>query len=298
MNALYQRVSRPVRKGLSPKGVELIEAPCHLTRQFHVRDLVLAYRNKQLALGFWQVGRGAVNQNVGRLQQWISEKTIGAEVLVLEVLALLLVAGHPLQPSQRSDHAEQQVQLGVLQHVRLDEQRAALGIEAGREVVDHDLKRVLLDAARVGVVGGESVPIGNEEKAVILVLQAYPVAQRADIIAEVQLSGRSHAAEYAALFGWQRHQSPNRNPLKKCKTGYMKAPSTPPPKNMRITNPHMPMLSYTRNAPCERKCRMTWLPSSGGIGMRLKTPSRTLITMAAYNSAPMGTMAPASVGMI
>ena len=85
--------------------------------------------------------------------------------------------------------------------MRLDEQRAALGIEAGREVVDHDLQRVLLDAARVGVVGGQRVPVGNEEEAVVLVLQAHPIAQRADIIAQVQLSGRSHAAQDAAFFG-------------------------------------------------------------------------------------------------
>src|ERR1019366_2605092 len=109
--------------------IELVEAPCNFARQLDVRHLVFADGNK-IRL---------INQNVGRLQQRISQKTIGAEVLVLEVLALLLVAGHALQPSQRSDHAEQQVQLGVLQHVRLDEQRAALRIKPGREVVDHDL---------------------------------------------------------------------------------------------------------------------------------------------------------------
>src|ERR1035437_4087003 len=99
--------------------VELVEPPRNFARQLHVWHLIFTDRN---------VVR-LVQQDVGRLQQGISEKTIRPEVLVLEVLALLLVAGHTLQPSQRSDHAEQQVQLGVLQNVRLDEQRAALGIE-------------------------------------------------------------------------------------------------------------------------------------------------------------------------
>src|SRR5664279_1642154 len=114
--------------------IELVEPPRNFARQLHVWHLIFT-DGDEVRL---------VQQDVGRLQQWISEKAIGAEVLVPEVLALLLVAGHALQPSQRRDHAEQQVQLGVLQHVRLDEQRAALGIEPGRKVVDHDLKRCLL----------------------------------------------------------------------------------------------------------------------------------------------------------
>ena len=93
--------------------------------------------------------------------------------------------------------------------MRLDEQRAALRIEPRREIVKYDLQRVLLDAARVGVIGGQCVPISNEEKAVVLVLQAHPVAQRADIIAEVYLAGGSHAAQDAAFLGWVRvgHQN-------------------------------------------------------------------------------------------
>ncbi len=39
-------------------------------------------------------------KNVRRLQQRISEKSVGPEVLVLDVLALLFVAGHALQPTQ------------------------------------------------------------------------------------------------------------------------------------------------------------------------------------------------------
>ncbi len=77
--------------------------------------------------------------------------------------------------------------------------RAALGIEAGGEVVEDHLKRVLLHHARVGVVGGQRVPVGDEEEAVVLVLQVDPVAQGADVVAEVQLAGGSHAAQHAAF---------------------------------------------------------------------------------------------------
>ena len=72
--------------------------------------------------------------------------------------------------------------------------RAALGIETRGKVIDHDLKRVLLDAAGVGVIRGQGVPVGDEKEAVVLVLQAHPVAQGADVVAEVELSGGTHAA--------------------------------------------------------------------------------------------------------
>ena len=129
----------------------------------------------------------------------ISEKTVRAQIFVLQILALLLVAGHTFQPAQRRDHAEQQVQLGVLRHVRLDEQRAALGIEARRQVVEDDFQRVLLDAAGVGVVGGQRVPVGDEEEALVVILQAHPIAQRPHVVAEVQFAGGSHAAQNAAF---------------------------------------------------------------------------------------------------
>ncbi len=64
-----------------------------------------------------------------------------------------------------------------------------------------------LTLLRVGVVGGQRVPIGDKEKAVILVLQAHPIAQCPDVIAEVQLSGGSHAAQDAAFFDGIRHQN-------------------------------------------------------------------------------------------
>ena len=60
----------------------------------------------------------------------------------------------------------------MLRHVRLDEQRAALGIEPGGEPVEHHLEGILLHAARVGVVGGQRVPVGDEEEALVVVLQA------------------------------------------------------------------------------------------------------------------------------
>ena len=57
---------------------------------------------------------------------------------------------------------------------------------------------------RIGVVGGEGVPIGDEVEAFVLriVLQANPILQCAEVVADVQASGGTHAAEDAlAVFG-------------------------------------------------------------------------------------------------
>ena len=76
------------------------------------------------------------------------------------------------------------------------------GSRPGRQVVDHDFERILLDVAGVGVIRGERVPISDEKEAIVFVLQLDPIAQGPDIIAEVQFAGRTHAAQDAAFLAW------------------------------------------------------------------------------------------------
>ena len=71
---------------------------------------------------------------------------------------------------------------------------ALVGIETCGQIIDHDLQRVLLDVSRVGVIRGKRVPVGDKEKAVVIVLQAHPVAQSTDIVSQVHFAGRAHAA--------------------------------------------------------------------------------------------------------
>ncbi len=52
---------------------------------------------------------------------------------------LVLVARHALQPAQRRDHRQQQVQFGVLRHLRLHEQRGDAGIQSRGQPVDEHL---------------------------------------------------------------------------------------------------------------------------------------------------------------
>ena len=56
-------------------------------------------------------------------------------------------------------------------------------------------ERVFGDGRRIGVIAGEGVPVGDEVEAVIggIVLQADPVLQRAEVVADVKTSGGAHA---------------------------------------------------------------------------------------------------------
>ena len=96
-------------------AVDGIEAPGDLARDLDVGDLVLADRHVHRP----------VQQDVRALQQRIAEEAVGREVLLLQLLLLVLVGRHALEPAERRDHRQQQVQFGVLRHARLDEKRRA-----------------------------------------------------------------------------------------------------------------------------------------------------------------------------
>ena len=44
-------------------------------------------------------------------------------------------------------------------------------------------------------MGGERVPVGDEEQARMLVLQLHPVLQHAVVVAEMQCAGRAHPGQ-------------------------------------------------------------------------------------------------------
>ncbi len=172
-------------------AIDEIEAPRDLARDLDVCDLVLAHGHVHRP----------VQQDVRALQQRIAEEAVGGEVLVLQLLLLVLVRRDALEPAERRDHRQQQVQFGVLRHARLDEERRHGRIESRGQPVDHDLPREVLDLAGVLVAGRECVVVGYEEIAVVFVLQLRPVPQRAVIIAEVQAAGRTHPREHAPRGG-------------------------------------------------------------------------------------------------
>ena len=86
------------------------------------------------------------------------------------------------------------MQFRVRRDVRLDEHYAFPGIEPRRQPIQQHFDRVFFQSRRVGVVGRQRMPVGDEEEALVLVLHVDPVFERADVVAQVKFAGRAHAA--------------------------------------------------------------------------------------------------------
>ena len=127
----------------------------------------------------------------------IAEEAVGREILVGELLLLVLVARHALEPGYGRNHRKQQVKLGVLGHMGLYEEYGLRRVDAGCQPVDGHFPYVLLHDFRRVVVRGERMPVGHEVQALELVLQPDPVLEDAVIVAQVQGPGRAHAGKNA-----------------------------------------------------------------------------------------------------
>ena len=126
-----------------------------------MRYLILADRHEKLC------SRLAINHDVGALQNGIAEETVVVQVLVLDAFQRFFVRGIALQPAECRHHGQQQMQLRVFRNDRLLENYALCRIESRRQVIDHDLQRVLRNRGRVRVIARQRMPIRDEVKAVI-----------------------------------------------------------------------------------------------------------------------------------
>ena len=93
-------------------------------------------------------------------------------------------------------------QFRVLRHPAFDDEAGPFRIEADREPVERHFPDSVANARKVLRVIGELV-VGDQEVAVIFILQLEPVFESAGVMAEVQRPGRSNAGENAFSGGWQ-----------------------------------------------------------------------------------------------
>src|SRR5207302_5129270 len=75
--------------------------------------------------------------------------------------------------------------------------RAPRGIDADAEIIEHEVVDVLLDLPGPVGAGREDVVIGDQEEALVLLLQPQAVLQRSHIVAQVELAGRAVSGEEA-----------------------------------------------------------------------------------------------------
>ena len=93
----------------------------------------------------------------------------------MKFLLLVLVGRYSLQPSQRRNHRQHQMQFRMLRHLALHEHRCRTGIHPGCQPIDNGFEGVLIDGFRMFVVGGQGMIIRHKEEALILVLQLHPI---------------------------------------------------------------------------------------------------------------------------
>ena len=130
-------------------------------------------------------------------KQRIAEKAVGVDVVVLNIFELLFVRGHALQPTERRDHGKEQVQFRVFGQARLDKERGLGGVEpAGQPVRDH-LPGVLAQVERIFVARRQHVPVGDEVKAVVFILQLHPILESAHQVAQMEFARGPHTTQNA-----------------------------------------------------------------------------------------------------
>src|SRR5271154_5466878 len=109
------------------------------------------------------------------------------------------------------------MQFRVLGYLRLDEQRGNTRIEACGQPIDRHAPGVLLELRGVLIARGQGMPIGNEEVALVLILQFDPILQRTVKISQMQLSGWAHARQHASILCGSTHaEGPTHKALMSC----------------------------------------------------------------------------------
>ncbi len=78
---------------------------------------------------------------------------------------------------------------------RLQDERHAVGVEADREVIEHDLERVDLEDLGVVEMVGQRLDVGDEDERVVFELQFDAAGEAADVMAQVKRPGRAVAGQ-------------------------------------------------------------------------------------------------------
>ena len=142
-------------------------------------------------------GVGLVEQDVRRLQHGIGVETRAGLLAVLARLDLEL--RHAVQPTHRRHTVENPRQLGVLVHMRLDEERAALRVHATGE--ERRGEPADADAQLGGILRErDGVQIHDAIDVLVDILLVHPVADSAEIVADVRDAGGLDAGEDALAF--------------------------------------------------------------------------------------------------
>src|SRR5579884_3826306 len=136
---------------------------------------------------------GLVEEDVARHQHGVGEEAGRDELLAL---ALILELSHPAELAEAGDRRQQPRRLRVRGHLALQEQRAAVGVEADRVQQRGEVERAVVEVAGV-VLDRDRVQVDDAEEGVARLLRRDVLAHRADVVADVLGARRLDAGEDA-----------------------------------------------------------------------------------------------------
>ena len=171
-------------------AVAVVEAAGDHPRLLEVRELVAAHRH-DVGLAEQDV-RGLVDR-VGQQQPADRGDAGGGRLVLDRGVALQLGDAHQAQ--------ERQHQLVERRDGRVREDRRPLGVEAGGDVVDDQAAHVAGDVAE-GLAVGDHLVVGDELPDLrAALLEPDPVADRREVVPDVQGAGRSVPGQHAQRAG-------------------------------------------------------------------------------------------------
>ncbi len=168
-------------------AVQRVEALRDVARQFQVLGLVFAHRNDARL----------IEQDIGGHQHGILQQPIAHRFLPG---GLGFVLRHAFQPPHRRYAGQHPRQFGMGRHRRLHHDGADLGVDARRQVE----RGYLLDFGpqlRGLLEERDRMKIDDAEDALVIVLDAHPVLEGAQVVADMEISGRLHAGKDARFHG-------------------------------------------------------------------------------------------------
>ena len=168
-------------------GVERIEALGDIAGEFEVLRLVVADGDDA----------GLVEQDIGGHEDGVLEEAVADGFLFG---GLHLVLRHALQPADGGDAGEHPGEFGVGGHGGLHHDGAGLRIDAGGQVERGDLENLGAQFGRV-LIDCDGMQVHDAENALVIVLDAHPVFERAQIVSDVKISGGLHSGEDSCFHG-------------------------------------------------------------------------------------------------
>lgn len=172
-------------------AVHLIEPSCDFAAWFDVGELIFADGDEF----------GAEDEDVGALPDGVHGKAEGVRVAEAFGFEFVLEGGVSHDPVKGQEHGEVPGEFGDGGDFGLEDEGGAVRVDATGEPVLDDFEGALADF--VGLVGarGEGVHIGDEEEAVVVVLECDAVFEATDPVAEVESAGGGIAGEDAWFGG-------------------------------------------------------------------------------------------------